>query len=318
MKRTAVLVDRTYLEHENPPGHPERADRIGVLLQALDGAPNTPRVEPHPATLDQIHAVHTKEHVARIAATEGRERTIFDADTQTSPRTYETALLAAGGFLAVLDAILDDRADNGIALVRPPGHHAESNRAMGFCFFNNVAVGARYLQDQHGMERVLIVDWDVHHGNGTQEIFYGDPSVFYVSLHEHPNYPGTGAAEETGGGRGLGTTLNVPLPAGSGDAEYVEAFEQIIEPACRRFAPDFVLISAGFDAHVRDPLASMEMTEAGFVTLSRKLMGIAEACCGGRRAAVLEGGYDLTALRDSVLAVVRELRGDRLPEGVES
>jgi acetoin utilization deacetylase AcuC-like enzyme len=311
MRRTAVLLERAFLEHENPPGHPERADRIAVLLDALEQLPDegVVRIAPRPATLDELRAVHTREHIARIAATAGVAHTPFDADTQAGPRTYEIALLAAGGFLEVLDAILDGRADNGLALVRPPGHHAESDRAMGFCFFNNIAIGARHLRRRRGIRRVLIVDWDVHHGNGTQEIFYDDPSVFFVSIHEHPLYPGTGGARETGVGAATGTTLNVPLPPGSGDEDYVQAFDRIVEPACRRFAPEFVLVSAGFDPHARDPLASMEMTRDGFAELARRIQALADEHCGGRWAAVLEGGYDLVALRESVVAVLHEMRG---------
>ena len=311
MRRTAVLLERAYLRHENPPGHPERTERIGVLLEAFDGRADDAvvRVSPRPATVDEVRAVHTAEHVERIAATAGVPFTPFDADTQAGPHTHETALLAAGGLLAVLDAVMEGRADNGLALVRPPGHHAESNRAMGFCFYNNIAIGARHLQRAHGVKRVLIVDWDVHHGNGTQEIFWEDPSVMFVSLHESPLYPGTGGAGETGAGAGAGTTLNVPLPGGSGDDDWLRAFDSIVEPAARAFAPDFVLISAGFDAHVRDPLASTELTTGGFVRLARRVRTIADDCCGGRCAAVLEGGYDLEALRGSVLAVLRELQG---------
>ena len=203
--------------------------------------------------------------------------------------------------------IKSGRADNGLALVRPPGHHAEINRAMGFCLFNNVAVAAAHLRRQDGIERVAIVDWDVHHGNGTQDVFYSDPRVLFVSLHQHPLYPGTGMVIETGAGEGDGYTVNVPLPAGKGDADYVRAFEQIVAPATREFDPDFVLVSAGFDTDGRDPLGGMNMTAAGFAALTRILMDVARDRCGGRLAAVLEGGYSLEALEEGVGAVLWEL-----------
>jgi acetoin utilization deacetylase AcuC-like enzyme len=318
MKRTALLLDRRFLEHRTLPGHPERPERIEVLLGALETADEEGlvRIAPRPATREELLAAHAEEHLARVADTAGRELTEFDADTSAGPGSHETALHAAGGFLEVLDAILDGRAENGLALVRPPGHHAESNRVMGFCLYNNIAVGARHLRRRRGLRRVLIVDWDVHHGNGTQEIFWDDPGVLYVSLHEFPLYPGTGAADETGRGAGSGATLNVPLPSGSGDDDVLLAFDRIVEPACRNFDPEFVLISAGFDAHARDPLASLEMSAEGFARLTRRLLRIAENHCDGRCAAVLEGGYDLEALRSSVLAVLRELRTDRV-EGIE-
>jgi acetoin utilization deacetylase AcuC-like enzyme len=312
MRQTALLVDPRYAEHRNPAGHPERSERIEALLSLAEdpGRDGIVPVAARPATRDEILAVHTAAHFDRVAATAGVERTVFDADTSASPRTFETALLACGGLLAVVDAVMAGSADNGCALVRPPGHHAESGRIMGFCFFNNVAVGAAHLRRHHGLERILIVDWDVHHGNGTQEIFWEDPDVLYVSLHEYPCYPGGGASHETGAGAGAGATVNVPLPAGCGDAEFVQAFDRLVEPAARRFDPDFVLVSAGFDAHGRDPLASMSMTEEGYVTLTRRLMAVARDTCDGRLAAVLEGGYDLVALEASVRAVLGEMGGE--------
>jgi len=305
VKRTAVLLDRAYLDHQNPPGHPERSGRIAALLEAfadVDGE-GIVRVDPRPATDDELRFVHTEAHIARVAATAGVALTVFDADTSAGPRTYETARLAAGGLLEVVDRVMDGGADNGLALVRPPGHHAETERVMGFCFFNNVAVAARHLQRRRDVGRVLVVDWDVHHGNGTEEIFLEDPSVFCVSLHEHPLYPGTGVEREP-----APTTLNVPLPPGSGDEDYLDAFDSIVRPAGDRFAPEFVLVSAGFDAHVLDPLASMRMTADGFAALARRVRALTDAHCAGRWAVVLEGGYDLTALRESVLAVLGEMR----------
>ena len=206
--------------------------------------------------------------------------------------------------------------DNGFAMVRPPGHHAEADRAMGFCLFNNVAIAARCLCRRHGLDRVLVMDWDVHHGNGTQHIFAEDPNVLYVSTHQYPFYPGTGRVEEVGAGKGEGFTLNVPLPAGCGDGEYLDAFIRVIDPVCRQFEPQFVLVSAGFDAHLRDPLASMMVSEEGFACLARVLLRVAADHADGRFAAVLEGGYDLDGLRRSVARVLDEMRGERLGEAL--
>jgi acetoin utilization deacetylase AcuC-like enzyme len=202
---------------------------------------------------------------------------------------------------------------NGFAFVRPPGHHAERRRAMGFCLFNNVAVGAEYLRRRYGLQRVLIVDWDLHHGNGTQHLFETDPGVLYVSTHQYPYYPGTGGLDEVGQAGGEGFTVNLAFPAGFGDAEYVEAFHRIVEPIAHQYAPEFVLVSAGFDAHARDPLGGMQVTEGGFRAMTRSLLAIAGAHAGGRCAAILEGGYDLTAIRDSSKHVLAELVGTSEP-----
>jgi acetoin utilization deacetylase AcuC-like enzyme len=253
--------------------------------------------------------VHDEGHLADVARTQDLTRFAFDPDTPVSARSFETACLAAGGLLALLDEVMSGRLRNGFAFVRPPGHHAERARAMGFCLFNNVAVGAAYLRRRHGLGRVLVMDWDVHHGNGTQHMFEHDAGVLYASTHRYPFYPGTGAADEVGRGEGTGFTVNVPLPGGCGDAEYVDAFQRIIEPIAARYAPEFVLISAGFDPHLHDPLGGMGVTEAGFAALARSLVRIAEATAGGRCVAVLEGGYDLHAIRDGSARVLDELQG---------
>ncbi|MGQ0723502.1 MAG: histone deacetylase family protein [Candidatus Eiseniibacteriota bacterium] len=309
MPRTALLADARFRQHENPRGHPERVARIETLLSLADepGRADVLRVTPRAASVEELSAVHTPRHVERVAASAGRERTVFDADTTATALSYETARLAVGGVLEVIDAVVDRRAENGFAFVRPPGHHAESDRVMGFCLFNNVALGAAHLRRTHGVGRVLILDWDVHHGNGTQEIFYSDADVMFVSLHQYPLYPGTGAASERGEGPGEGATLNVPLSAGGGDAVYAEAMRALVVPALRRFAPEFVLVSAGFDAHRDDPLANMNVTEKGFADLARRVMDVAADCCDGRLVLTLEGGYALGALRSSAAAVLQEL-----------
>jgi acetoin utilization deacetylase AcuC-like enzyme len=314
MGDTGVVIDTRYLEHDTGAGHPERPERIGVLLPVVDA--HAARLTPVPAraaTGDELALVHDPAYVEEVAATQNKAWFAFDADTPTSPRSYATACLAAGGLLALLDAVMARRVHNGFAFARPPGHHAERHRAMGFCLFNNVAVGAEYLRRRHGLQRILIVDWDLHHGNGTQHMFETDPGVLYVSTHQYPYYPGTGALDEVGRGDGAGCTVNLPFPAGFGDAEYIEAFRSIVEPVARQYAPQFVLISAGFDAHARDPLGGMQLTETGFRAMTRLLLDVARDHADGRCAAILEGGYDLTAMRNSAGAVLTELQGDGAP-----
>ena len=317
---TAVLVDPIYLEHETPPGHPERPDRLRVLWQWLDGyergredhlAPLLRLSASRQATLEQIGLVHSPHHIELIKATAGRTLQAIDPDTYTSPRSFDVALNAVGGLLDVIDAVMTGGADNGMALVRPPGHHAEPDRAMGFCLFNNIAIGARYLTSHYGLSRVAVIDWDVHHGNGTQKCFYSDADVLFLSTHQYPYYPGTGAAVETGDGDGEGFTVNVPMPAGCGDDEYLASFDEIIIPVVRAFAPEFVMVSAGFDAHRRDPLAEMRVSDQGFAALATKVLDVAGECAGGRCVAVLEGGYSLDALRDSVQATLEVFAGGR-------
>ena len=309
--QTGLVVDPRYEEHDTGPGHPESPARVRAIRAVLEQyrRPGLVRLEPRAATQDELTLNHAPAHVAQVAATAGRPSYAFDADTPTSARSYDTARLAVGGYLVLLESIMEGAVANGFAFVRPPGHHAEPDRAMGFCLFNNVAIGARYLQRRFGLRRILIVDWDVHHGNGTQDSFYDDPEVLYVSTHQYPFYPGTGAAAEVGGGAAAGRTLNVPLPAGCGDDEYVAAFSRVIVPVAEQFRPEFVLVSAGFDAHRRDPLASMTVTEEGYRAMTRMLLGVAATHAQGRIAAVLEGGYDLRALQASVATVLDELGG---------
>ena len=310
----AIVLDPRGLDHRNPPGHPERPERLSALLPLREGAAarGLTLLDPRLATREEITAVHTGGHYDRIAATADHPLTILDPDTTTGPRSFETARLAAGGFLALLEAIEAGRVRRGFALVRPPGHHAESSQAMGFCLFDNIAVGAAFLR-RAGHSRVAIVDFDVHHGNGTQEIFYADPAVLFVSLHQYPLYPGTGAAHETGEGAGEGATLNLPLPAGCGDDEYLDAFDAHVLPALAAFRPEFLLVSAGFDAHFRDPLAGMRVTAEGFAAMTRRLRSAAEELCNGRLALVLEGGYHLDALRESVNAALDVLAAPEAP-----
>jgi acetoin utilization deacetylase AcuC-like enzyme len=309
MLRTGVICDPRYQDHEVSPGHPERPERIGALLDLLlrysrDGLV---RIDPRAATADEICSNHDRRYFDEVRASAGKRYVYFDADTQAASASYETALLSAGALLELVDQIMSGRLTNGFAMVRPPGHHAEADRAMGFCFFNNVAIAARQLRAKHAVDRVLIVDWDVHHGNGTQRSFYADGNVLYVSLHQYPHYPGSGAASEAGVADGMGYTVNIPLPGGCGDAEYAAAFRRVIEPVARQFDPQFVLVSAGFDAHLKDPLSAMRVTDEGFAEMARSVLVVARECAGGRLAVVLEGGYDLDALAGSVRSVLDEL-----------
>ncbi len=309
MGQTGIVLDSRYQEHYTGRNHPERPARIATLVDALEQyqRPGLKRFSPRLATPEEVALVHDTTHVDRVAATANQNYFAFDADTPVSAQSYTTALLATGGLLTLLEAIMVHDIDNGFALVRPPGHHAERGRAMGFCLFNSAAIGAQYLRDRFGLKRILVMDWDVHHGNGTQHSFYNDPGVLYVSTHQYPYYPGTGALSEVGQGQGEGYTVNLPLSAGCGDAEYQELFTDVIAPICRQFNPEFVLISAGFDAHVRDPLGGMEVSEEGFGAMARVLLQIAHEHAQGRCAAILEGGYDLEGLQQSVRRVLDEM-----------
>ena len=308
---TGVVLDERMLAHDPGRGHPERPDRLRVLLDRLGGGGHgLVHLGARPASEDEIALVHAPAHVERTAATAGRPRVVFDPDTSTSAGSYEAARLAAGSLLAACEAVLAGEVANAFALVRPPGHHAERDRAMGFCLFNNVALAAAWLR-RRGLERVAIIDWDLHHGNGTQHLFEDDPHVLYVSTHQYPFYPGTGAATEVGRGAGAGRTLNLPFPAGFGDAEYLHAFHEIVLPVCRQFAPEFVLVSAGFDADFRDPLGGMTVTPGGFAAMAHACLELAGETAGGRLAAVLEGGYDLHAIVEGVEASLGAMGGAR-------
>lgn len=310
MRRTGLLFDRRFANHKTGPHHPERSDRATTLCDLFeeDAFRGLARVEARLATEGELKLVHRADHVAAVAASASRALTYFDADTPASAGSFEAARLAAGGAIAMADAILAGDIDNGFAALRPPGHHAEAERPMGFCLFNNVAVVARHLVAERGLSRVLVLDWDVHHGNGTQNSFFDASDVMYVSTHQYPFYPGTGAAEEVGRGSGAGFTVNVPMPAGAGDQEYGAAFRDLILPVVRQFAPQFVLVSAGFDAHRDDPLASMALSTQAFAAMTDALVEVADQSAAGRLMLLLEGGYDLAALRDGVALSVGRLR----------
>lgn len=311
MGKTGLVYHPSYLEHDMGFGHPESPNRLRAIMARLEEsgtAAELTRIDPRKADDEWITQVHTPSYVAalnRQAPVSGRAS--LDPDTSMSPGSLNAAYLAAGGALAAVDAIVTRQVDHAFCAVRPPGHHAEASRAMGFCLFNNVAIAARYVQKKYGLKRVLIVDWDVHHGNGTQHTFEDDPSVLFFSTHQYPHYPGTGRASEKGKGAGEGFTINVPMEAGEGDEEYREIFRKCLVPAADDFKPDFVIVSAGFDAHRDDPLASMRLTEAGYADLTEVVAGIARRHAKGRILSSLEGGYDLSALAASVDAHIKAL-----------
>ncbi|HET9703437.1 MAG TPA: histone deacetylase [Vicinamibacterales bacterium] len=305
MPLTLVASPR-FVDHVTPVGHPERPERAQVLSRvAGEFAKQGGRVlDPRPATDADLERVHTREHIDAIVATRGRA-TMIDEDTFTSPDSEEIARLAAGAVLTGVDQVMDGPPrSRALVLVRPPGHHAEADRAMGFCLYSNIAIGAAYARSR-GCGRVAIVDYDVHHGNGTQWIFYEDPTILFVSSHQYPFYPGTGAASEKGRGAGLGFTLNLPMPAGTRGDEIQRQYEEHVLPAIRGFKPDLLMVSAGFDAHEMDPLGQLRMTTADFGRLTKTLIGLADEVCGGRVVMVTEGGYDLGAVEDCLNAVIR-------------
>ena len=306
MRRTGYVYDDRYLLHDPGSWHPERPDRLKAIQASLKDSGILElliHLKPYPAPLAWVERLHDPDYIRRFQDTCQGGQQIFEVqDCGISPESYEIALLAAGGVMAAADAIMGDKADNAFCAVRPPGHHAERARALGFCFFNNVALGVVYLLENFGLERVAIVDWDVHHGNGTQHLFEADPRVFYLSLHEDPQYcyPGTGYRREEGKGPGKGFTLNLPFPPHSGDEEYLEALRNEGLPRLRQFAPQFVMISAGFDAHAKDPLAQMHLTRSGYREMTRLVLDLAQESAGGRLITVLEGGYNLEVLEECV------------------
>jgi len=315
MAKPLVVIDQGYLKHLPGESHPERPERIQALLN-LAGALDKQMFElasPRAATRADVEYTHGADHVRLVESTSKHNRYALDGDTITCRDSFGVALLAVGGFLTLLDAIASKQSSNGFALVRPPGHHALRDHAMGFCLFNTMAIGAEYLKRVHGAKKILIMDWDVHHGNGTQAAFYDDPTVFFISTHQFPFYPGSGAVNETGVGAGEGLTLNVPLPAGCTDVEYLQVFQDIVVPAAEKFQPDWILVSAGFDPHRRDPLGGMNVTEEGFGAMARLLLALANRFADGRIAFLLEGGYDLAGLRDSVAAVLAAMQAQVPP-----
>jgi acetoin utilization deacetylase AcuC-like enzyme len=304
---TLLLTHPACLDHLTPPGHPERPDRLRAIAQVLEGErfQSLARAEAPQASVETIGLCHPSGYIQAIKDASPKQGLVrLDADTSMSPGSLEAALRAVGGAVQAVDEVIARRADNAFVAVRPPGHHTETARAMGFCLFNNVAIAARHAQRRHGLDHVAVVDFDVHHGNGSQNIFWSDASVMYCSTHQMPLFPGTGAVGERGAHN---TVVNAPLRAGDGGSRFRDAFESAIMPRLRTFGPDLIVISAGFDAHRRDPLANLELVEEDFRWVTQKLMEIADSSAQGRVVSVLEGGYDLEGLSQSVAAHVTAL-----------
>ncbi len=311
--KTGFIYHDGMLKHDTGPTHPECKERLTAIENQLNNTgllSSLTLVKVNPAPLDCILLVHSPEYAAEVEKSCREGKTFLHSrDTVISADSYDAARLAAGGVLCAIDAVMDGNVKNAFCAIRPPGHHASSNKAMGFCIFNNVAIGARYIQSKYKLKKVLIVDFDVHHGNGTQAIFNDDPNVLYFSIHRSPFYPGTGGADDKGVGQGYGLKVNVPVPKGGGDKEYLKAFEEILKPRALAFKPDFVLVSAGFDAYQYDPLGGMKVTAEGYAAMTRIIKEIAGKCCNGRLVSLLEGGYSLPGLADSAekhISVLRE------------
>jgi len=312
---TGVIVSDDFRKHDPGKGHPESAERMGAVARAIsspDLASKLEIVSPKPAEKEHILLVHWERLYDEVVATRGKERTYLDSDTVASPATADVAHLAVGAVLTGIDRVMpggEHKLENVFAFPRPPGHHAKPDKAMGFCFFNNVAVGAMYALKRYQLRRILVIDFDVHHGNGTQKAFYTSPEVLYLSTHQSPHYPGTGNINETGKDEGEGYTLNVPMPAGMGDREYLRVFRDVLVPVGLEYKPELILVSAGFDAHREDPLGGMELSSAGYVAITAEILGLAREACGGKAVFVLEGGYNLLALQGSIASVLGIMSG---------
>jgi acetoin utilization deacetylase AcuC-like enzyme len=310
MKKLGIVLDRLYFEHDNGMGHPESQHRLIAILDMLRETKlldEVIKLKPRDAKREEICLVHEPKYYDMILATRGKTRVFLDADTSTCPVSFDAAVRAAGGTLTAIESVINGEVNIAFPLVRPPGHHAESNRAMGFCLFNNIAIGASYIVNFRGFKRVLVVDWDLHHGNGTQNMFYESSEVLYFSTHQYPYYPGTGAVNEIGIGNGTGYTINVPLSVGMGDREYLKIFFKVLGPIMNQYKPDFILVSAGFDTYTEDPLGGMDVTPQGFAQLTRFLKDSAELYSDGKIVFLLEGGYNLDGLWLSVKEVIEEL-----------
>ncbi|MBU1233808.1 MAG: histone deacetylase [Proteobacteria bacterium] len=318
MRKTAVFRDPLFIAHDPGFDHVESPERLKVIYEALDRK----EVRDHfiypefaPATHKIIGLNHTADLMKRVEKTAGKVFDSLDPDTFTSKQSYAAACKAVGALIHGVDLLLAKEIDNGFALVRPPGHHAEKDRSMGFCLFNNVAVAAHYALEHCGLKRVMIVDWDLHHGNGTQRSFYDSDKVLYVSTHQYPYYPGTGSLHETGQGKGEGYTVNIPLPGYQRDKEYAAIFNEIVFPLGKQYRPDLILISCGFDICQGDPLGAMEVTAKGFAYMTRSMVNLAKEVCSGKLLVTLEGGYNLNGMRDGALAVLSELCDQPLDSG---
>jgi acetoin utilization deacetylase AcuC-like enzyme len=314
MKKTAIFRDKLFVEHDPGFGHLDSPDRLKTLYSALDSlSENLIIVEPpfHKATRETLLLNHSSAYIDKVAETNGKIYSVLDSETYTSKKSYEAACLAVGALTTGVDLLIQKKINNAFALVRPPGHHAEKDTSKGFCIFNNVALAAHHALKSHGTEKLLIVDWDVHHGNGTQNSFYDTDKVLYISIHQSSLYPGTGDLHETGSGKGEGYTINISLPGGQGDLEYANIFNTLILPIAGQYKPEIILVSAGFDAHVEDGISEMRLTRKGFAYMARELIKKADEFCGGKILFALEGGYDLNGLKEGVFAVINELADNK-------
>ncbi len=312
MAKIGVVRHPIYREHDMGLYHPESPERLQAIEREINRTSfKDPliEIEPRPALTKELQRVHSLSYIHQISSTSGKNVRL-DPDTSTSPKSYDAALLAAGGVIEAVNKVLEGKVDQAFALVRPPGHHAEDDRAMGFCLFNNVAIAAKHALEDKKLKRILIVDWDLHHGNGTQHSFYSDPRVIYFSTHQYPYYPGTGSLQEIGEGEGEGYTINVPLTTGNGDEEYANIFRQILIPVGQSFSPELILVSAGFDIHKGDPLGGMNVTETGFARLAHLILKLAEETCGGRVVFTLEGGYNVEGEAKAVVQILHTLQGE--------
>ena len=309
MSRTGIVRSDIFLEHDPGAWHPESPKRLEIIHDSLDTAsfPGLRILTPRPATREEITLVHGAGHYHKMAETAGKTQCYLDADTQTSAGSFDAALAAAGGLIQLVGEVLKGELDNGFALIRPPGHHAEVDRAMGFCLFNNIAIAAAWALEMNGLSRIMIVDWDLHHGNGTQRAFYDDPRVLYLSTHLFPFYPGSGGLNETGVGEGIGYTVNLPMGPKHGDQDFVAIFQTIVKPLINKYRPELILVSAGFDTHAADPMGGMMVSPEGFAAMTYILKSSAEEVCQGRLVLTLEGGYDLHGQADSVCKVLEAL-----------
>lgn len=313
MGKTVVFYDPLYLEHDTGFGHPERAERLEATMELLEKTGLSDKVavdSPRDATLEEIELVHPAGYIEKVRKMAESGGGYLDADTPVSPRSFAAALRSAGANLEGLERIFSGEIDNAFCLARPPGHHATPGRGMGFCLFNNNAVASRFAMEKWGVRRVFILDWDAHHGNGLQDIFYDDNKVLYVSLHQYPHYPGSGSYREIGEGEGEGYTVNFPLPARSGEEVYLAAFDRVILPIARQYEPELVLISAGFDGHFSDPLCSMMLSSNSYTEMTTRLKDLADQCCQGRIMASLEGGYNLAGISTSMVNVISVMAGE--------
>ncbi len=311
-KKVGVVKGDIFLEHDTGRSHPESAGRLVSIYGMLDQtgiSREVKTVELRKATREEILAIHSEAHYRAIEHTQGKEGTYLDGDTPASPKSFEAALFAAGSLIELTRSVLSGELDSGFALVRPPGHHAERDRAMGFCLFNNVAIAAAWALREKGLQRVLIADFDVHHGNGTQHSFYETDQALYFSTHRYPFYPGTGYFNEVGKNRGEGFTVNVPLPGGMGDAEFDAVYSKVLIPIARAYRPELILISAGFDSYYQDPLGGMEMTEQGFARLGSIFIRLADELCQGKLVLALEGGYAVEGSARCIREIMLRLLG---------